>query len=70
MEGVDPHTIHDETILVATQLIITTRRDCKTNEGDEVHHDAGHDLPELVLGILVFSQETSGTSLLLLIDED
>lgn len=70
MEGIDPHTIHDETILIATELIITARRDCKSNRGDEVQHDASHDLPELVLAILVLSQETSGTSLLLLVDED
>jgi hypothetical protein len=70
VESVDLDTVHDQAVLVATQLGITTWRDSKPNESDEVHHEASRDLPELVLGILVLGQDTSGASLLLLVDED
>src|SRR5690242_4045963 len=42
----------------------------EANEGDEVGGEAGSDLPELVLDVLVFGQDTLCCSLLLLVDQD
>lgn len=70
MEGGDLHTIHDQSALVVTQFLLTTGRGGEADEGDEVHHEACTNLPELVLGILVFSKYALRSGFLFLAEKN